>query len=43
MCLGHPLEDVSGEAHGKTHFQGPNGSGMLFAGIAFVSVRENGV
>lgn len=36
------LEEVSGEAHGKTHFQGPSGSEMLFAGIAFVSVCENG-
>lgn len=43
MCLCHPLEEVSGEAPAKTHFQGPKGTEMLFAGIAFVSVNDSGI
>ena len=43
MCLCHPLEEVSGEAPAKTRFQGPKGTEMLFAGIAFVSVNDSGI
>lgn len=43
MCLRHPLEEASDKAPAKTHFQGPKGTEMLFAGIAFVNVNDSGV